>query len=183
MKSLLFGSLLMSSLAFAQPKGYTPTAEDLKTMTPPTPPLDPEDQRILERGEISTARYITGGILGTYPLGFGVGHAIQGRYHDKGWIFTVGELGSLAIAAAGASNCMDDSESGAKRWGKCKSGLMVAGALAFTGFRIWEIFDLWFAPPKHNQRYRQLKEQQTPTTSLYLMPTPSGGAIGLQWRF
>ena len=54
--------------------------------------LTEKDQEILEIGEISQTRYIIGGILGTYPIGLGVGHAVQGRWSQMGWIFTAGEL-------------------------------------------------------------------------------------------
>ena len=37
---------------------------------------------------ISTGRYIGGG-LASMIFGFGTGHAIQGRYSERGWIFTV----------------------------------------------------------------------------------------------
>ncbi len=179
MKSLILGLLLLASVAQAQ-KAYTPTADDLKAMTPP---LDQEERQILERGEISTARYVVGGILGTYPLGFGVGHAIQKRYKETGWIFTVGELGSLAVAAAGASTCMEDRE-GDGKWSKCKSGLLMAGGLSFIGFRIWEIIDLWTAPPSLNKRYRELKARESATQArLFLLPQTDGALLGLQWRF
>lgn len=38
--------------------------------------LNEQDKKILEIGEITTARYVTGGILRTYPLGLAIGHAI-----------------------------------------------------------------------------------------------------------
>ena len=48
--------------------------------------------------EISKNRYITGGVLGT-ALGFGIGHAVQGRWlSDKGWIFTSAELVTLGVS-------------------------------------------------------------------------------------
>ena len=43
-------------------------------------------------------QYIAGGVLGTYPFpGFGIGHAIQGRWTKTGWIHTVLQL-SLGVA-------------------------------------------------------------------------------------
>ena len=41
--------------------------------------------------EVSETNYYLGGVLGVLP-GFGIGHAVQGRWKDKGWIFTAGEL-------------------------------------------------------------------------------------------
>lgn len=62
--------------------------------------------QFLDDGEVSTPRYIIGGILGTYPIGFGIGHAIQGRYSDRGWIFTATEAASLAVVIAGVGECL-----------------------------------------------------------------------------
>lgn len=118
--------------------------------------LTEDERKILVNGEISTARYVIGGVIGTYPVGFGVGHAIQGRYSDKGWIFTAGELGSLVAIYAGLGSCVgsminrnDCSESSA--------GLVFAGVMGFVGFRVWEIIDLWATPPEINRKYYELK--------------------------
>lgn len=144
--------------------------------------LSDEDRKILSNGEISTTAYVVGGIIGTYPVGFGVGHAIQGRYTDKGWIFTVGELGSLVVAYAGAGDCFSSMIAG----DKCNGGLLFLGAAGFVGFRIWEIVDLWAAPPEINRRYRELKQRFGINNSLspYLASSRDGTPIlGLGLRF
>ena len=46
---------------------------------------------------------IAGTIAGTL-LGLGIGHAIQGRYSKRGWIFTVGEVGGLLVTMASVSS-------------------------------------------------------------------------------
>ena len=45
---------------------------------------------------ISQSRYITSGVASVFP-GFGIGHAVQGRWLEKGWKFTAGS--SLVIGA------------------------------------------------------------------------------------
>jgi hypothetical protein len=156
-------------------------------------PLTERDKSILEVGEISTARYVTGGILGTYPLGFGVGHAIQGRWKEDGTIFTWGELGAVGVMVTGALGCTQDT--GDKDW-NCSSfeqGLIVVGAIGFVGLRIWEIVDVWAVPPLHNSKFRNLKkyiedakgESQT-KSSLDLVPILSprnGQGVGLRYTF
>ena len=151
--------------------------------------LTENDQKVMEVGEISTSRYITGGILGTYPIGFGVGHAVQGRWMQGGWIFTAGELGSLAFVVAGIAGCLDnafDSDN-------CSSGesaLVATGIIGFLGFRIWEIIDVWAVPPDHNKKYRELKDyiEKAPAkpeakTSLDLVPLfRPGMGNGLAFR-
>ena len=44
-----------------------------------------------------TMRYLAGGLLGTF-VGFGIGHALQGRWDDDyGWVFAATQLGGIAL--------------------------------------------------------------------------------------
>lgn len=116
--------------------------------------LSENDLAMLEIGEISTARYITGGVLGTYPLGLGIGHAVQGTWDHRGWIFTAGQLTSLAAILIGANECDFSTDSDSN----CNNGLAAAGVLSYLGFRIWEIVDVWSGVPRYEAKYRSLKE-------------------------
>ena len=163
--------------------------------------LTEKDKSTLEIGEISTARYVTGGILGTYPIGFGVGHAIQNRWSDKGYIFTWGELGSLGAVVVGAVGCMnrvaedaaDDDDDDEWSCSGLDTALIVGGAIGFIGFRIWEIVDVWAAPPSHNKKYKELKKYIETTeakpvikSSLDLVPIVNprfGQGLGLKFVF
>jgi len=157
--------------------------------------LTDKDKETLEIGEISTARYVTGGILGTYPLGLGIGHAIQGRWSEQGYIFTWGELGSLGAVVIGAVGCLDEDIDGDENW-KCSGfdrTLIVAGVIGFVGFRIWEVVDVWAAPPSHNKKFKKLKQyieeskvKPMVKSSLDLVPVVSpklGQGIGLRYVF
>ncbi|AHZ86215.1 hypothetical protein Bb109J_c0872 [Bdellovibrio bacteriovorus] len=150
--------------------------------------LSESDRAILERGEISQTRYVVGGILATYPLGLGIGHAVQGRYMEKGWIFTVGELASLMVLMAGFGDCVDDAWSSNNNCNN-SGGLVFAGAFGFVGFRIWEAIDAWATPPEQNRRYRELKSrlpasEDTITFEPGFMPlADGGGALGLRLTF
>lgn len=186
-ESLWLSILLTSSISFAQvaPKNAEPPDPKKIENSPPPVTYSIADRQILERGEISTGRYIVGGILGTYP-GFGIGHAIQGRYGSKGWIFTVGEVASAAVMVAAFSDgCL--SGYGNIRDEGCddNSGLLIVGIGAFLGFHIWEILDVWIAPPVQNKRYRQLKQAQTSTSSwnAFVTPTSDGGRFVMQLSF
>jgi hypothetical protein len=158
--------------------------------------LEEEDKEILDEGEISTTRYVIGGVLGTYPIGFGVGHAIQGRWSEQGWIYTAGELGSLGVLIIGAAGCLNDElENGINRKDDCKGfneAMIITGAIGFIGFRIWEIVDVWAGVPRHNRKYRELKDYinksaaKEEKTSLYLNPIyhhQMGQGLGLTLRF
>jgi hypothetical protein len=157
--------------------------------------LTEKDRDTIEIGEISNASYIVGGILGTYPIGFGIGHAIQGRWYEQGQIFTWGELGSLAVAVSGAVGCINESTDGDDKWGcsDLESGLMIAGVAGYIGFRIWEIVDVWVAPLGHNSKFRSLQKYINTTksrdeikSSLDLVPLYSpkmGQGLGLKFVF
>lgn len=139
--------------------------------------LSPEDQRILQRGEIDQGRYIAGGVVGTIA-GFGIGHAIQGRYRDGGWVFTVAEGVSMGIYTVGLISMLGDSINNNKS-SSSGSGLIVAGAIGYLGFHIWEIVDLWVEPGKINARYHQLRRErgsQSSSTNWHLYPTLVGEA-------
>lgn len=121
--------------------------------------LTESERKILDIGEISTQRYVIGGVLGTYPLGLGIGHAIQGRYSDKGWIFTAGELGSLVVLFAGIGDCLDDDDTWGDDCDDNSDGLIFLGVAGYLSFRIWEIVDVWAAPREHNRRYFEIKNR------------------------
>ncbi len=157
--------------------------------------LSEEDKKILKTGEISTLRYVTGGILGTYPIGLGIGHAIQGRYDDMGYIFTLGEVVSAGVFIAGVLGCLTRPDTSEGSW-KCSdldSGLIITGGAAYFGFRIWEAIDVWSVPPMHNHKFRSLKEYIEKTeakpqvkSSLDLVPVYSpdmGQGFGLKFIF
>ena len=45
---------------------------------------------------ISEQQYHIGAAIGSIPIpSFGIGHAVQGRYMSRGWIFTAGEVVSF----------------------------------------------------------------------------------------
>lgn len=145
--------------------------------------LSEKEREILARGEITQFQYIAGGIVGTYPIGLGVGHAIQGRYVEKGWIFTAGELGSLLVLIAGVGDCWDNYNS---RYRTCDGGMAVAGLIGYVGFRIWEIVDVWAAPPEHNRRLLEIKarlERGSISFKPALIPLADGGMLGVRMSF
>lgn len=139
--------------------------------------LSESDRELLSRGPISTERYVIGGILGTYPFGLGIGHAVQGRYLEKGWVFTVGQLASGAVMIAGLSNCVWSTMA---RANGCDNGLFALGVAGYVGFRIWEIIDVWAVPPEQNRRYHELRRRiGEPSYSIRpaIIPTADGGAL------
>ena len=102
---------------------------------------------------ISKGKYIVGGVFG-FVLGFGIGHAIQGRYAERGWIFTLGNL-SLISGLSGAVFF----GVGAKYQPDNKLIYGVAHAclglgLIGLGISLWEKIDIWLLP----SHYKIVKE-------------------------
>lgn len=175
-------ALVAEGRAHAQPgtQTYAP-------VPPPAPvqlQLSTEDLEILDRGHISTGQYVAGGILGSY-MGFGLGHVVQQRWSSKGWIFTAGESAGIAVLTYGVLSCAVTDSSDDSRvhrtWdgdSDCPWGLALAGGLAYAGFRVWEILDLWAGPPEHNRRLRRLQSGQRRQPYRFTL-LPTGGDSGV----
>jgi hypothetical protein len=146
--------------------------------------LSPEEQRILDRGPVPQGRYISGGVTGSI-VGFGIGHAIQGRYGERGWIFTVGELGSITAMIVGAVQCATTRDAyGNER--RCTDGdsLIVTGLVGIIGFHVWEVIDLWVTPNRINRRYDQLTRSSNRMSNFRMTPTLDANATpGLALAF
>ncbi len=143
--------------------------------------LTERERRTLAIGEITRTEYLAGGILGTWPVGLGIGHAVQGRWRDRGWIFTAGEAGAIAMMAA-SGDCTgkilrnDDNECTGPN-----EVLLLGGLVGYVGFRVWEIADVWGAPWRHRRRLRKLERKirrADPPVAMDVLPLlrPDGGA-------
>lgn len=121
---------------------------------------------------VSKGRYITGGILGS-TFGFGIGHGIQGRYAEKGWIFTAGEVAGLAILTPAATQCAQDNQNNSnKDCTPAQKSIITGGYLILLGFHIWEIVDVWTgATPVEDK------------VSAFILPVPGATTAGLVYRF
>lgn len=117
---------------------------------------------------VATGKYITGGVLGS-TIGFGIGHAVQGRYEDKGWIFTATESAGLVLLIAGCSSTKRNSD-GDK---ECSNpGLSAVGLITLIGFHVWEIVDIWSTATPVEDR-----------PAVMLLPNPEAPGIGIAWKF
>ena len=99
---------------------------------------------------ISQGRYIGGGVASIF-LGFGIGHAVQGRWKDGGWIHTalqsgvfVAYIGALVYTAKSFVEAGDAKTLSADT----KTGLGITGGiiLVLMGSRIWEMVDTMDTP-------------------------------------
>lgn len=98
--------------------------------------------------KLSRDRYVWGGITGTV-LGFGIGHAIQERYKEKGWIFTLTDALGVGTILGGYVDLniryREHGKTGDASVGTVIPGLIIAGVgvAVLFGFRIWQAIDLW----------------------------------------
>ena len=133
----------------AQPDRYPPQ----QPRAPRTIRMTPEERTLLLRGEIDPNLHVAGGLVGLF-IPFGVGSAVQGRWHTDGWKFTLGEGVSLALLIAGAvrlsTTPLGEDEDGGDVL------MVVGGALGFATFWIWEMIDNWVGPALHNEKVRRL---------------------------
>ncbi len=142
-------------------------------------PLSDDDRELIARGEISDGQAVAGGLVGTF-FGFGFGHAIQGRYLEKGWIFTAGEAVSTVMIVEWLSECFHIL--GEDTCSDAQNGWLVGGLVLGLGFRVWELVDVWSGPSAHNARVRQARWRAG--LGFDLGPAPGGGAAaGLTLRF
>jgi hypothetical protein len=153
--------------------------------------LTVDEQYLLERGFITDGEHIGGGLAAVF-LGFGLGQAVQGRWSEKGYIFTLGEGASIVAMIWGASRTFGchDVESRCDESGA--AALLVGGVLALSVFRVWESVDAFVAPPEHNRKLRALRMRLGMPVPMYSRVMPyvtspkgdGGGAVaGLTLRF
>ena len=119
--------------------------------------ITPAEHELLQKGEISDGAHI-GGAAASLFVGFGVGQAVQGRYGETGWIFTVGEIASMTALFVGLGQafegCFPEDS------GTCDNGgeeLIIGGLIGLVVFRVWEVVDAFGGPPKHNRKVRELR--------------------------
>ncbi len=137
-------------------------------------------------GEYTQGEIVGGGLLGTF-FGFGLGHAVQGRWGDNGWIFTGGEIGAMAVMFSTMADCIDETLDGPQT---CHEEWLAFSAIAFGVLRLWEIVNVWSGPARYNSELRQLRyrlgmQPPQPRWGLQLAPARhgSGGTVGVTYRF
>jgi hypothetical protein len=160
------------------------------------PPMSEEDAELLRAGYIQPERTLIGGVVAIF-VGWGIGQAVEGRWHDTGWIFSLGETASVAAIIGGAIGILN-CEGIANATQTCSSGdatsgaFLIGGALALTGFRIWEVIDAFVGPSGHNERVHELRQHYgyrdyartiTPYLSRPQASSGDGMTAGLALRF
>lgn len=157
-----------------------------------------EDRALLARGEISDGEMI-GGIAANFLFGFGIGQAVQGRWSEKGWIFTLGEGASIGLMIYGLVRAIEETDvaTGDPRplrvaTANADAGATMAlvGLVGYLGFHVWSLVDAATGPADHNRRVRELRMRLGMPLPMYTKVTPyvapttnGGGVAGLTLRF
>jgi hypothetical protein len=137
------------------PPNYYPP----QSYQPPPQGLTPEEQELLAEGEISDGAHVGGTLLSIF-IGFGSGQAVQGRWGDTGWIFTLGEVASIAMIIYGAEQeANDDCFYGNEPDCDEDAGALpiTIGLIGFVVLHVWEVVDAIAGPARHNRRVRNLR--------------------------
>ena len=154
-------------------------AQPGQTPLPPPPPLTPAEAALLSDGEISDGQHIGGGLLAIFP-GFGLGQAVQGRWLEKGWMFTLGETVFGVAFTIGLTNVIVGCTFHRDECDEAPT-LMTVGLIGVAAFRVWGAIDAFTAPPEHNRRVRALKARLGMPVYVgpYVAPPAHGdGAVG-----
>jgi hypothetical protein len=149
----LFLACVLLNLIF-MPSIYSKESQAPKKKNKEPVELTAYDRKVLEDGEISGSRRLIGSLLAVVP-GFGLGHAVQGRYRYKGLVFTLVEMGCVGLFAFG------------------REGGIVA-IFPFVGFKLWELGDAIAGSERHNARYHELQSTSLDSDDnrLTIMPAP-----------
>jgi hypothetical protein len=143
-----------------------------------------EERALLAEGEITLLQTLVGGGV-AWTFGFGLGHAVQGRYEEIGWKFTLAEGAAGAGFVVGLLIAIDPNSRYPSETGE---RVFIASAIAFGVLRIWETIDALTAPGEHNKKVRAVRTKAfgyQPRYGFYLAPTTQGGGgiAGLRATF
>lgn len=157
------------------------------------PQITADERELLASGEITDNQMALGGVTALF-VGFGASQAVEGRWHETGWIFTLGE-GASTVAVIwgvgmGISECWNADGADQPCKGNRGLSLIVGGLIGLGGFRIGEIIDAVTGPTRHNTELRALRSRLGYPDPLYgqvvpyVAPAQGGGSVaGLSLRF
>jgi hypothetical protein len=184
---------VLGGVAQAQPSATPPTSY------PPYPPpyaygpppprlqLTADEMGTLATGYITDGQFIGGGLASLF-VGFGVGQAVEGRWHDTGWIFTLGEPLAFGVMIYGLGQSLDCFETSTNSCRNAGAGALVAGAIGLVGLRLWEVIDAFVGPGRQNARWTALQQRMGNPVPFavrpFVVPSGDGGAVaGVSLRF
>lgn len=116
---------------------------------------DPDEVKRVENiGYIKPPEHLVGAVLGVFP-GFGLGHAIQGRYAPVGGLYAAAEVAGIFMLFTTAY-----STAGCEHVNRCYGPYALAGASALflVGAKLSEIYDVIVEPFNINKKYKKYRK-------------------------
>jgi hypothetical protein len=156
----------------------------------PQAQLTLDEQYLLERGYISDGELIGGGALALF-FGFGLGQAVQGRWSEKGYIFTLADAVTGGVFMWSTFHLIFCFEGCSERDTDRYATMMLISGLGHLVFRTWETVDAFSAPGEHNRRLRALHMRLGMPVPMYTRLQPyvapprdgDGAVAGVSLRF
>lgn len=165
----LFSLVIFQSVSKSETQPQTTSNSDVKS----SENNSDQDASYYNRTPVPTGKYITGGVLGS-AIGFGIGHGVQGRYSEGGLMFTLTEAAGGLVYFNIVAKCLNESDDSSTNksnaYRDCldkNSSSLLLGLGVMTGFRIWEIVDVW-------RGARPVDDE--PKSSLMILPNGKDGA-------
>ena len=123
---------------------------------------------------ITRFQYITGGLAAVWP-GFGMGHAIQGRWDEGGWIHPAIQGGVFVsgLSVLAFRHSPDDWSDKSKFKSFRKEFNFLLGALGLL--KVWEAVDIWFLP----SHYKMAKKYDGEPISITKKRYVTGGIMSI----
>lgn len=107
-------------------------------------------------------------------FGFGLGHAIQGRYSTTGWKWTLAEGAAFAAFIGTTQASCTSSERG------CTSGWPAVALLGFLGIHVWQSVDAWSYAWHSSQGYDMSEARPSSPWSIAILPMGVAGSYSFQ---
>ena len=179
MKTIIFS---VAFLAFSLASPYALSADHKKASTEKMG-SGGDEASFSQIKTISQAQYIAGGVM-SIVAPFGIGQAIQGRWLESGWIFTL----SGTLIGSGVLSQFFTSSGGliAPLWTKfvvededLARATLIGLSLASMAFYIWGIADAWRLP----SRYKVVKAPKFQVSPLYIASYKERSTAGLGLSF
>ena len=195
MMKTLFLLLMIPSLSFAEkPKEVKVEATNANTKTeviveatelkttvevPETPEdLEKEakfiDSQINSKVRMHPAHFYGAALTFSVIGAFGVGHAAQGRWFERGWIFTAGQAISAAFVPV-AVTVVNRTQV------RITPHLAFATTIPFLVFFVWEKIDLWKKPSNYHitTDIAGHKSGSFNKTAFFVSPSLNVNSVGL----
>ena len=179
--------LLIGPYAFSVPQAGTSEALFVSTSRGTKDIKEPAVDPTTSYTKTLNKKEYIGGAFASMFLGLGIGHAIQGRWMDEGWFFTLGEGVTLGVILSSflkgpTSNYSSFDITERVLWEVHNWSAYISLAL-FVSLRVWASIDTWVLP-SHIKVAQESRFQITPlVVSNYSNSNYLSLGLNMKYRF